>query len=103
MKTEQYFGVSGQFSITKLLNILVILSMLLASCGTPEKNAPTAPIETVTSEKEPEHNNYEPPVYSHPEPVVGERPTDQLLSADEPTPIPENQTQEAEQPPPQQR
>jgi RHS repeat-associated protein len=96
MNTKQYFGVLKQFSFTKLLNIVVILSILLTSCGSPEKRA-TDEKPMVMPEKKLTENNYEPPIYTHPEPVIGERPAAQSFSADEPAPIQERPTQESGQ------
>jgi len=73
MNTKQYLGMSGQFSLAKLLNILVILSMLLASCGTPIQHAASEKPAELPG-KELAQNNYAPPVYTHPKPVIGERP-----------------------------
>jgi len=93
MHTKQYFGVLKQFSFTKLLNIAVILSMLLTSCGSPEKYTADE-VATETPEKEAVQSNYEPPVYTHPEPVMGERPRGLSVSADETAPIQDGQNTE---------
>ncbi|MBI5955301.1 MAG: hypothetical protein HY865_26900, partial [Chloroflexi bacterium] len=85
MNFKRHFGTYRQSSIAILLNILVILSMLLASCGSPEKQIPAAAqTETPVAEKAPEQNNYKPPVYTHPEPVTGVRPSSQSSPVDEP-------------------
>ena len=37
MNTKQSIGVFKQFSFIKLLNVVVIFSMLLTSCGSPKE------------------------------------------------------------------
>jgi hypothetical protein len=83
MNIKQYFGALKQFSFIKLLNIVVILSMLLTSCGLPQKRV-TDEKPMVMPEKKITENNYEPPVYTHPEPVTGKRPANNEQNATSP-------------------
>lgn len=102
-------SVSGSFPGRKLLNVLLLISLLLASCGpqtvsspqgsaspTPQAGQPTEAVRPVELPKA--ENDYVPPEFSHPEPVLRGRPEEvnqstPVLQDSDPTPEPfENQS-----------
>ena len=68
---KSYFGALKQIQYIKLVNLLVLVSLILTSCGVPvkEKEELTANLNKGTSLQ---WNNYLPPIFTHPEPVIAE-------------------------------
>src|SRR6266498_680665 len=67
------FGVSRSFPGKKLLDILILVSLLLASCGPQKTNSPTPETAQPTEAVEPtafpeEQSDYSMPVFTRPEP-----------------------------------
>ena len=78
VRISKRFAVSTSFPGRKLLDVLVLVSLLLASCGPQTTNTvqiPESPIRESGQVNDllDSQSDYVPSEHSHPEPVMGER------------------------------
>ncbi len=82
MNTKRYFGRLTKFPFDKVLNILVIISIGLASCSSPKDIAPKVKPMGFLG-KGLRQKDYEAPVCLYPDPVIGIRPSETVAFAAE--------------------
>ena len=77
MKANRIFLGWAQYSLGKLINLMLLVSILITSCKQPVTPTGDNNLETIPQPQVDEHypteNNYTSPVYDHPQPIMGDR------------------------------